>query len=164
MVQIIDRVLTVPANISTSALKANLTAFAGALVKANMVQALDTMKDVTVFAPNNAAFKAIGSNASSLTPTQLAAILKYHVVKGKICYSTDLKNGQKLKALDGNELSVTVEGNGDIFINSAKVVVPNALVANGVAHVIDKCVFLFPSRLLWVGNNRLLTVVFVAAS
>lgn len=127
-----------PARISTTAVAANLTAFAGALTKANLVETVDTMKDVTVFAPTNAAFAAIGSVAGSLNVTQLTDILKYHVVNGTIGYSSDLKNGQKLKALNGKDVTVTIESNGDIYIDSAKVVLPNALVANGVVHVIDK--------------------------
>lgn len=39
-------------------------------------------------------------------------------------------------AMNGMNLTITVEGS-DVFVNSAKVVTPNVLVANGVVHVID---------------------------
>lgn len=49
-------------------------------------------------------------------------------------------NGTTLTALNGGNLTVTIV-DGDVFVNSAKVVTPNVLVANGVVHVIDKYVY-----------------------
>ena len=113
--------------------------------------------DVTVFAPNNAAFQAIGSATGNLTMMELANILEYHgkrvllvlqnilltsnslVVNGTVAYSSTLKN-ETVMAMNGVNLTITVEGS-DVFVNSAKVVTPNVLVANGVVHVIDKYVF-----------------------
>ena len=43
-------------------------------------------------------------------------------------------------AMNGMNLTITVDGS-DVFVNSAKVVTPNVLVANGVVHVIDKHVY-----------------------
>ena len=112
--------------------------------------------DVTVFAPNNAAFQAIGSATGNLTMMELANILEYHgkrvllvlqnillissslVVNGTVAYSSTLKN-ETVMAMNGVNLTITVEGS-DVFVNSAKVVTPNVLVANGVVHVIDKYV------------------------
>ena len=45
-------------------------------------------------------------------------------------------NGTTLTAMNGGNLTVTV-ADGDYFVNSAKVVTPNVLVAGGVVHVID---------------------------
>lgn len=74
---------------------------------------------------------------SSLSTQQLASILEYHVVNGTVGYSTTLKNGQKIPTLQGGSVTVSIR-NGSIFINSAEVVVADVLIANGVAHVIDK--------------------------
>lgn len=112
------------------------------------------MMNVTVFAPNNEAFQNIGSALPNLTMQQLASILEYHgmptmssadarlltsfaVVNGTIGYSSTLTNGTSLNALNGGKLTITLE-NGNVFVNSAKVITPNVLVANGVVHVIDK--------------------------
>jgi len=46
-------------------------------------------------------------------------------------------NGTNLTTMNGMNLTITVD-NGTVFVNSAKVVTPNILVANGVVHVIDK--------------------------
>ena len=75
---IINQVLTLPQNISFTAEQAGLSAVAGALTKANLVDALDSAMDVTVFAPNNAAFQAIGSATGNLSMADLANILEYH--------------------------------------------------------------------------------------
>jgi uncharacterized surface protein with fasciclin (FAS1) repeats len=42
-----------------------------------------------------------------------------------------------LTSMSGMNLTVTVS-NGSVFVNSAKVITPDVLVANGVVHVIDK--------------------------
>ncbi|MCJ1359902.1 MAG: hypothetical protein MMC33_009905 [Icmadophila ericetorum] len=135
-VHIIDTVLTLPLNISFTAAAAGLTSAAGALSQAGLVDAVDGLSDVTLFAPSNAAFQAIGSALGNLTTSQLAGILEYHVVNGTVGYSSDLTNGQKLTALNGETLTITID-NGTVFVNSAQVVTPNVLVANGVVHVID---------------------------
>ena len=70
--------MTLPQNISYTAEQAGLSAVAGALTEANLVDALDSAMDVTVFAPNNAAFQAIGSALGNLSMTDLANILEYH--------------------------------------------------------------------------------------
>ena len=74
----INRVLTIPANISTTAIDAGLSDAAGALMQSNLANAVDSAKDLTVFVPNNAAFQAIGSALPNLTMQQLAGILQYH--------------------------------------------------------------------------------------
>jgi uncharacterized surface protein with fasciclin (FAS1) repeats len=99
------------------------------------VSTVDGLHDVTIFAPDNAAFQAIGSTVGGLTTSQLASILVYHVVSGTVGYSPLLTN-TTLKTVGGENLTITVE-NGTVFVNSAKVITPNVLVANGVVHVID---------------------------
>ncbi|KAL9101963.1 MAG: hypothetical protein Q9187_009181, partial [Circinaria calcarea] len=130
-------VLTVPQNISSTAVAAGLSAAAGALTSANLVEAVDTATDLTVFVPNNAAFAAIGSAVGNLTMEQLTGILTYHVVNGTVGYSSMLTNGTQLTAMNGGQLTVTIN-NGSVFVNSARVILPDVLVANGVVHVIDK--------------------------
>ncbi|KAL8887832.1 MAG: hypothetical protein Q9192_006268 [Flavoplaca navasiana] len=136
VVHIIDRVLTVPRNVSSTATSAGLSAIVGALSQAELVDTVQSLSDVTIFAPNNSAFNAIGSAISNLTMEQLTSILTYHVVNGTVAYSSMLENDMTVPSLAGGELRISVEGT-DIFVNSAKVLIPNVLVANGVIHVID---------------------------
>jgi uncharacterized surface protein with fasciclin (FAS1) repeats len=135
VVHVVDEVLTIPLNVSSTAIAANLTAIAGALTEANLVNTVDTLQDVTIFAPNNEAFQRIGSAIPNLTTEQLTSILTYHVVQGTVGYSTALTN-MSLATVQGNNVTITVRGD-EVFVNSARVVVPNVLVANGVVHVID---------------------------
>lgn len=157
VIHIIDRFLTIPLNISTTGTVAGLSAAVGAVSVAGLTQTLDTIKDVTVFAPNNAAFEAIGSAVANLSTSDLTKILEYHgatpayvrgkfgvrmanistVINGTVAYSSDLVNGTKIQALNGETLTITTN-NGTIYVNSAKVVTPDVLVANGVVHVINK--------------------------
>jgi len=135
VVHIVDDVLIVPQNISETAIQANLTAIAGALTQAKLVDTVDGLTDVTVFAPSNAAFEAIGSALPNLTTDQLTSILTYHVVQGVVGYSSLLGN-MSLPTVQGTNVTITVI-DGDVFVNSARVVVADVLVANGVVHVID---------------------------
>jgi uncharacterized surface protein with fasciclin (FAS1) repeats len=137
VIHIIDRFLTIPLNISTTGTVAGLSAAVGAVSAAGLTQTLDTIKNVTVFAPNNAAFEAIGSAVANLSTSDLTKILEYHVINGTVAYSSDLVNGTKIQALNGETLTITTN-NGTIYVNSAKVVTPDVLVANGVVHVINK--------------------------
>ncbi|KAK5235953.1 hypothetical protein LTR47_002679 [Exophiala xenobiotica] len=136
VVHMIDSVLIIPQNVSETAIQLNLTAAAGALTSASLVETVDHLTDVTVFVPNNAAFAAIGSALPNLTMEQLTSILQYHVIQGVVGYSTGLQNGTSLMTVQGNNVTITVDDTG-VFVNSAKVIVADVLVANGVVHVID---------------------------
>lgn len=104
---------------------------------AGLGSTLLSLKDVTIFAPTNAAFAAIASIAGNASIDTLSAVLKYHVIPGNVLYSSTLANVSVATA-DGVNLTVTVFPDGQVFVNGAKVVTPDVLVANGVVHVIDK--------------------------
>ena len=135
VVHIIDQVLTPPVNVSTTALAADLTALAGALIATDLLTTVDGLSDVTIFAPSNAAFVSIGSAAGGLTPAQLTQILEYHVINGTIAYSSSIGNGS-VASLEGTNLNLTVV-DGAIFVNAARVINSDILVSGGVIHVID---------------------------
>lgn len=141
VVHIIDQFLTIPSNISNTAVQLNLRSAVGALTAANLVETIDTTPDITCFIPDNAAFQAIGVTLANASPENLTRILEYHAVNGSVLYSTDIMNGTTLTSLNGLELTVTTEmddnGTEVVYINSARVLTPNVLVANGVIHVID---------------------------
>jgi uncharacterized surface protein with fasciclin (FAS1) repeats len=136
IIHVIDTVLTLPISDSKTAVAAGLTSLAGALTSAKLVDTVDNLKDVTIFAPSNDAFGAIGSALPGLTTDQLTSILTYHVVQGTVGYSSLLSN-TTLKTVNGGTVTITVEG-GNVFVNSARVIIPDVLVSNGVVHVIDK--------------------------
>ncbi|KAK1996631.1 fasciclin domain-containing protein [Colletotrichum falcatum] len=133
-IHVIDKVLSVPMGIPDTLRAANLTAALGAVQAANVAETLTSAKDLTIFVPNNEAFRAIGNLSADLGP-ELAKILEYHVVAGSVLYSPDITN-TSLATLNGANLTISVI-NETVYVNNAKVVVPNVLVANGVVHVID---------------------------
>ena len=114
-----------------------------AVKAAGLVEVLKGEGPFTVFAPTEAAFKALpkGTLESLLKPEnkeKLVAILKYHVVSGKYLAAdvAKLKNGSKVDTVLGKPISVR-KGHG-IHINNAKVVKTDILSSNGVIHVIDR--------------------------
>ncbi|WYZ46829.1 hypothetical protein EsH8_IX_001054 [Colletotrichum jinshuiense] len=133
-IHIIDRVLSVPQSINDTLRAANLTAAVGAIQAANVSSVLASAEDLTIFVPNNEAFRSIGNLVGSLG-SLLPSILQYHVVAGSVLYSPDLTN-TSLTTLNGGNVTINVI-NETVYVNNAKVVIPNILVANGVVHVID---------------------------
>ena len=67
---------------------------------------------------------------------KLQTILTYHVVPGMI-KAADLKDGQKLKTVQGEDLTVSIK-DGKVMINGANVTIADAVSSNGVTHIIDK--------------------------
>jgi hypothetical protein len=93
--------------------------------------------DMTVFAPNTAAalasFTKITAGASQ---AELAAVFNYHVVPGFVAYSSLLEDGMQLQTVQGDNLTITMVGS-DTYVNDAKIINPDFIVANGVVHLID---------------------------
>ena len=63
--------------------------------------------------------------------------MSYHVVQGTVGYSTALSN-TSLPTLNGKEVEITITDDGAVFVNSARVINADVLIANGVLHVIDE--------------------------
>lgn len=138
VIHVIDHVLTLPANVSATLDDVGLTSLYGALNASNLLDTANGLQNVTIFAPNNSAFQEVGSGLANLSTTDLTSILTYHVIAGQEpMYSTDLKNGSMLPTVNGANLNVHIGSNNNVFINGAKIVTPNVLVAGGVVHVID---------------------------
>jgi uncharacterized surface protein with fasciclin (FAS1) repeats len=142
VVHIIDKVLLFPKSTAATAQAAGLTdsELIKALVKADLVSAVDDTSSLTIFAPTNDAMLA--ANWSNLSKDALASVLQYHVVPD-VAYSTDLKSGDDFPTLESNKIQITISNN-TVMVNNAKVVVANVLIENGVVHVIDKV--LLPSE------------------
>jgi uncharacterized surface protein with fasciclin (FAS1) repeats len=99
----------------------------------------------TVFAPENSAFEKLPSGTLDqlLQPTnkqKLQAIIAGHVVQGNVM-STDLKDGQKIKTVTGETLTVRMQGSSVQIVdgkgNAATVTKPDLKASNGVVHSID---------------------------
>ena len=97
----------------------------------------------TVFAPTDLAFGklATGEMAELLKPEnkiKLTGILNLHVVEGKTNFK-DLVDGQKLKTMNGKELTVEVK-NGAVSVNGSRIQTRDMEASNGVVHSLDKVI------------------------
>lgn len=118
----------------------DLSTLVAALTAADLVTTLEGTGPYTVFAPTNAAFADIQSTVDTLlepgNKTDLQQVLTYHVVPGTYT-AADLKDGQKLKTVEGQDLTVSIK-DGVVKVNDATVEATDITASNGVVHVINK--------------------------
>jgi len=108
---------------------------------ADLVDALRGDGPLTVFAPTDDAFAKLpeGLVEQLLQPrnkAKLQELLLYHVVAGEY-YSGDLRRWQFTETLNGKYLWIRKYWGGRVYVNNAKVVIPNVGASNGVIHAID---------------------------
>ena len=117
-----------------------LTTMSKSFKTAGLESALNKTGPFTVFAPTEIAFGKLheGELTGWLKPENkidLANILSFHVVEGKTNFK-DFRDGQKLRTLNGKELSVKVNG-GDVTVNGANIQGRDGEASNGVVHSLD---------------------------
>jgi uncharacterized surface protein with fasciclin (FAS1) repeats len=115
--------------------------------KAGLVGALSGRGPLTVFAPTDAAFKAVPKatlNGLAKDKAALRRVLLYHVVKGRVPASrvVSLKSS---KTLAGPAISIRVNGTSVFLNRSTKVVATDIGASNGTIHVVNK-VLLPPAK------------------
>lgn len=101
----------------------------------------DESKTFTVFAPTNAAFELLGSDAVNNlinnNTDELSHILTYHVYVGEVNANTAISlAGTKVEMFNGDEVGLSLEGN-NLLINTATVIQTDIHTSNGIIHVID---------------------------
>ncbi|MBL9124736.1 MAG: fasciclin domain-containing protein [Planctomycetaceae bacterium] len=110
---------------------------ATALTAAGLVDTLKGDGPFTVFAPTDEAFAKLpkGTVEALLKDIpKLQAILKYHVVAGKVM-AVDVVKLKSAETVGGQ--SVKIDASNGVKINDAKVVTADVPASNGVIHVID---------------------------
>jgi len=111
-----------------------------AVKAAELVDVLKSDGPFTVFAPIDDAFKALaeGTLDNLLKPEnkeQLAGILTYHVLAGKVM-SADIA-GKKLEVKMVNGSIAEIDATDGVKIDGANVIAADIAASNGVIHVID---------------------------
>ena len=111
-----------------------------AVAAADLVDVLKGEGPFTVFAPVDAAFKALpaGTVESLLKPenkSKLADILTYHVLSGKVMSSDII--GKKLEVSMVNGSIAEIDATDGVKIAGANVIQADIETSNGVIHVID---------------------------
>lgn len=128
---------------------ANFSLLKTAVVHAGLDKTLAETNNLTVFAPTNDAFKAIGlsddASILKMDKTELGNILKFHVLTSKV-NAADIKtaDNQELTMFSAAKAYLTKDVNG-VSINGAKVTTADVAADNGVIHVIN-AVILPPSK------------------
>ena len=122
------------------------------LKSAELIDALEGMDSLTLFAPTNDAFKKLPEEMvrDLMAPQgrdKLTNVLKYHAVKG-IYDSEDLKSSLStnrgllmLETLEGSSLSISMTEDGPVLIDdngvAAKIIETDIQSEKGIVHVID---------------------------
>lgn len=123
--------------VSTAVTAGNFQTLVAAVKAADLVDTLKSPGPFTLFAPTDEAFAKLpaGTLDSLLKdPDRLGAILKYHVVPGKV-WAKDVVNLSSAKTALGQ--TVAINAKSEVRINDAKVVKADIDTSNGVIHVID---------------------------
>ncbi len=132
--------------VDTAVAAGDFTTLAAALTAAGLVDTLKGAGPFTVFAPTDDAFAKLpaGTVDTLLKDPKgdLTQILTYHVVPGKVMAADVVKlDGQKVKTVQGGELTVGVDGEKvtltDAAGNIVNVTMTDVEASNGVIHVID---------------------------
>jgi uncharacterized surface protein with fasciclin (FAS1) repeats len=115
-----------------------LTTFAADVKTAGLTGELNSMHAITVFAPANAAFSKLPASAMTMMhgKAELARILKYHVVSGRVT-PADLASGMMLKTLAGGTLKASKMG-AVYEVNNAAVTCGNIGTANATLYILNK--------------------------
>jgi uncharacterized surface protein with fasciclin (FAS1) repeats len=113
-----------------------------AVKAANLVDALKSPGPFTVFAPTDDAFaKLPPGTIQTLVQNipQLARILTYHVVSGKLMQE-DLAKVNSVISLEGSPISIDCSDNFEV--KNATVIAADIEADNGVIHVIDNVILM----------------------
>lgn len=140
VIRVVHRVEEKPKDIVDTAVAGKFTTLVAAVKAAGLVDTLKGEGPYTVFAPTDEAFKKLpeGTVEMLLKPEnkdKLIAVLKYHVVPGKVT-AADVVKLKEAKTAQGGSVKIEVKGE-TVMINGAKVVKADIMTSNGVIHVID---------------------------
>ena len=111
-----------------------------ALQAADLVETLKGAGPFTVFAPTDEAFARLpaGTLSDLLKPenkAKLQAVLKYHVVAGKVL-AADVVKVTSAQSVEGSAIPVMISGD-KVMVDGANVVKTDIVASNGVIHVVD---------------------------
>ncbi|MFE4106831.1 fasciclin domain-containing protein [Almyronema epifaneia] len=113
-----------------------------AVKAADLVETLQSPGPFTVFAPTDQAFANLPPGTVQTlvqNPPQLARILKFHVVAGKLMQA-DLAQHKVVTSVEGSPIPIDMSDNFEV--KNATVVAADIEADNGVIHVIDRVILM----------------------
>lgn len=160
VIHVIDKVILPKNIVATAIADPNFSILVQAVVKADLVDALNGLTGATVFAPTNDAFVALlgelgfGSLDDVPVPV-LTNILLYHVFAGGAVKAADVTTGyipSLSPAPNGSTVSIFLQKNGGVKIdNRANVIAADVITTNGIIHAIDKVIL--PNKIVQMAIN-----------
>ena len=114
-----------------------ITTLAAEITKAGLTSTFDSASGITVFAPDNQAFKNLTAHDMAMMAglAELGRILKYHVVRGRIT-PEELASGMTLPTLEGSPLHTAKMGS-TYEVNNAAITCGNLHTANATVYIIN---------------------------
>ena len=115
-----------------------LSTLVAAVKAAGLVDTLNSASNITVFAPDNAAFAKIPAATLKgilANKAELTKILTYHVASGRYT-AAQLASGTAIKTLEGGTVTPAMMA-GSYTVNGASVVCGNVQTANATVYIID---------------------------
>lgn len=129
----------------TIATNPNYSVLTAAVNKAGLADALNESEksSLTLFAPNNDAFRAAGftslSSLEAVPVATLKAILLYHVLGSKVeAAAIPQASNTAVETLNGKSVFVTKTTAGKVFVNGVSVIKADIQCTNGVIHEINR--------------------------
>ncbi|MGK7947705.1 MAG: fasciclin domain-containing protein [Xenococcaceae cyanobacterium] len=113
-----------------------------AVKAANLVDTLKSPGPFTVFAPNDAAFAKLPPGTIQTlvqNPPQLARILTYHVVSGKLT-KADLSKVDSVISVEGS--TIAIDCHDRFEVKNATVIAADIEADNGIIHAIDNVILM----------------------
>jgi uncharacterized surface protein with fasciclin (FAS1) repeats len=90
----------------------------------------------TVFAPSNSAFQFYDVDFLVDNADLLGEVIDYHVVAGSAVSASELSDGDTFTTVQGDEIEVSIDGDGNVFVEGAPVTATDVEADNGIAHVV----------------------------
>ncbi|TCD65884.1 hypothetical protein EIP91_002044 [Steccherinum ochraceum] len=160
---IIDHVLQIPQDFSTTVLADNLSLtgvdtvlksvqtpfFNSTTNSTGNITLFDAFTSAfhgfTFFAPNASAIQTVQSQLQALNTSEAQNLIYNHLLNGTTVYSPNLAS-QSFTTAAGETLSFIINSTGQFITDkatniTAKIVQPDVLLPNGVVHVIDRVLF-----------------------
>lgn len=140
----------------------DLSLFYAALEKTNLLDEIDSRTEMTVFAPDNSAFNALGiytaSDFDKLDADSLRFMLRYHILKEVLIFSDipDRSVDSEYENLEGIELIVSKgQINSRIYVNGVATTYRDIQLSNGIVHIISSALKYKNSTVQeWLAENE----------
>ncbi|KAL7800028.1 FAS1 domain-containing protein [Trichoderma ceciliae] len=143
LIQVVDNLLVPPTRIQNTTEAFGVPNFLGGLYAGKLIPKVSYEQNITVFAPVDSAFASVGGSLKHLDAKAIGRIMGYHIVPNQVLVSSSLTNGSRLQTLAENaagtapESLVIRQAGNNKYVNSAQIVQPDILLANGIMHLIS---------------------------